>query len=46
MNGPNVVVAVLSQLAGAGGIDPGAVAEAIDRYSVDPDAVEPWRVDG
>ena len=46
VNGPNVVVAVLSQLAGAGGIDPGAVAEAIDRYSVDPDAVEPWRVDG
>ena len=46
VNGPNVVVAVLSQLAGTGGVDPGAVAEAIDRYSVDPDAVEPWRVDG
>jgi pyruvate dehydrogenase E1 component len=46
VNGPNVVVAVLSQLAGSGGVDPGAVAEAIDRYGVDPDAVEPWRVDG
>ncbi|MCY4368945.1 MAG: pyruvate dehydrogenase (acetyl-transferring), homodimeric type [bacterium] len=45
VDGPNVVVAVLSQLAGAGGVDPGAVAEAIARYGVDPDAVEPWRVD-
>ena len=45
VNGPNVVVAVLSQLAGAGGVDPGAVAEAIGRYGVEADAVEPWRAD-
>ena len=45
VNGPNVVVAVLSELAGAGGVDPGTVAEAIGRYGVDPDAVEPWRAD-
>ena len=45
VNGPNVVVAVLSELAGSGGVDPGTVAEAIGRYGVDPDAVEPWRAD-
>ena len=45
VNGPNVVVAVLSQLAGTGGVDPGVVVEAIGRYGVDPDAVEPWRAD-
>ncbi|MDE0138213.1 MAG: pyruvate dehydrogenase (acetyl-transferring), homodimeric type [bacterium] len=45
VNGPNVVVAVLSQLAGEGGVDPATVVEAIERYGVDPDAVEPWRAD-
>ncbi|MCY4370675.1 MAG: hypothetical protein OXF41_14980, partial [bacterium] len=45
VDGPNVVGAVLSQLVGAGGVDPGAVAEAIAHYGVHPYAVEPWRVD-
>ena len=40
-----MVVAVLSQLAGAGEIDPAVVTEAINRYGVSPDAVDPWRVD-
>ena len=45
VDGPNVVVAVLAQLAGAGGVDPGVVVDAINRYDIDDDAVEPWHVD-
>jgi pyruvate dehydrogenase E1 component len=39
----HVVVAALSALADAGDVDCGRVAEAIARYGLDPDRLEPWR---
>jgi len=39
----HVVVAALSALADTGGVDRGRVAEAIARYGLDPDRLEPWR---
>jgi pyruvate dehydrogenase complex dehydrogenase (E1) component len=39
-----VVVAVLSALAAQGDIKPEQVAEAIHRYGIDPDAVDPYLV--
>jgi pyruvate dehydrogenase E1 component len=40
----HVVTAVLRSLAAAGDIPPAAVADAIDRYGIDPDAGDPWSV--
>jgi pyruvate dehydrogenase E1 component len=40
-DGPNVVVAVLAELARAGDVKPEAVADAIARYDLDPDAPDP-----
>jgi pyruvate dehydrogenase E1 component len=37
----HLVVAVLSSLAANGELKESAVAEAIERYGIDPDAVEP-----
>ena len=45
VDGPHIVVAVLSGLAGEGKLEYSAVAEAVDRYGIDPDAVDPWRAD-
>ena len=45
VDGPNVVVAVLDQLARTGEIDPQTVGDAIRRYGVDPEAVDPWHAD-
>jgi pyruvate dehydrogenase E1 component len=39
----HVAVAALSALADAGEVDCGRVAEAIARYRLDPDRLEPWR---
>jgi len=39
----HVVVAALGALAAEGTIDEKKVAAAIDRYEIDPDAVEPWK---
>jgi len=41
-DGPHVVVAVLSALAGTGAVAADVVAKAISRYGIDPDAPEPW----
>ena len=46
VDGPHLTVAVLSQLAESGEMEPSAVREAIDRYGFDPEAVDPWRADG
>ena len=40
----HVVVAVLAALAADGTVDRAAVAKAISRYGIDPDAVEPFAV--
>jgi pyruvate dehydrogenase E1 component len=40
----HVVVAVLSSLAKAGAIEPREVADAIVRFGIDPDAVEPFAI--
>ena len=40
----NVVVTVLTGLLEAGEIDASVVQDAIDRYDIDPDAVDPYRV--
>ena len=45
VDGPHLTVAVLSQLAESGEMEPSAVGEAIDRYGIDPEAVDPWRID-
>ena len=45
VDGPHIVVAVLSGLAGEGKLEYSAVGEAVDRYGIDPDAVDPWRAD-
>ncbi len=45
IDGPHIVVAVLSQLARSGDIDPRAVVDAIEGYGLNPDGVEPWRAD-
>ena len=39
----HVVVAVLAALADAGEVDRAAVAEAINRYDIDPDTADPTR---
>jgi pyruvate dehydrogenase E1 component len=39
----HVVVAVLASLASAGGVKESAVAEAIKRYGIDPEALDPRR---
>ena len=46
VDGPHLTVAVLSKLAESGEMEPSAVGEAIDRYGIDPEAVDPWRIDG
>ncbi len=38
----HVVVATLSRLAAVGDVKPERVTDAIDRYDIDPDRVEPW----
>ena len=38
----HVVVAVLSELANGGAIPADTVSEAVRRYDIDPDRVEPW----
>ena len=38
----HVVVAVLSGLLADGKVDASVVADAIARYDIDPDAVDPW----
>jgi pyruvate dehydrogenase E1 component len=38
----HVVVAVLTELAAEGSIDPTVVKDALDRYDIDTDAVPPW----
>jgi pyruvate dehydrogenase E1 component len=38
----HVVVAVLSGLATEGSVPTGAVAEAIERYGIDPGSADPW----
>ena len=45
VDGPHIVVAVLSGLAGEGKLEYPAVGEAVDRYGIDPDAVDPWHAD-
>ena len=45
VDGPHLTVAVLSELAKSGEMDPSAVSEAMDRYGIDPEAVDPWRAD-
>ena len=45
IDGPHVVVAVLAQLASVDSIDTSIVLEAIERYGLDVDAIEPWHVD-
>jgi pyruvate dehydrogenase E1 component len=40
----HVVVGVLSGLLEAGKVDSGAVDDAIKRYDIDPDAVDPYLV--
>ncbi len=40
-DGPHVVVAVLAALARAGDVKPEVVADAIARYDIDPDAIDP-----
>jgi pyruvate dehydrogenase E1 component len=42
-DGPHVVVAVLSALAATGEVKPEVVVDAIARYDLDPDAVDPAR---
>ncbi|MFZ4517356.1 MAG: pyruvate dehydrogenase (acetyl-transferring), homodimeric type [Microthrixaceae bacterium] len=42
VDAPQLVVAVLASLAADGTIDPAAVADAIARYGIDPDAPVPW----
>ena len=37
----HIVVAVLSQLAAAGAIDPAGIAKAIAHYGIDPDSIDP-----
>ena len=38
----HIVVAVLSALAETGEVPPAQVADALQRYGIDPEAVEPW----
>jgi pyruvate dehydrogenase E1 component len=38
------VVATLSALANQGGVKPEVVADAIARYDIDPDAIDPFLV--
>ncbi|MDG1267377.1 MAG: hypothetical protein P8O03_13750, partial [Ilumatobacter sp.] len=38
----HVVVAVLSGLLADGGIEASVVEDAITRYDIDPDALDPW----
>ena len=38
----HIMVAVLSSLADEGSVPTAAVAEAIDRYGIDPGAADPW----
>jgi pyruvate dehydrogenase E1 component len=38
----HIVVAVLHGLAAEGSVPPETVAEAIRRYGIDPDSVDPW----
>ena len=45
VDGPHLTVAVLSELAKSGEMDPSAVREAMERYGIDPEAVDPWRAD-
>ena len=45
VDGPHLVTALLTRLAAAGEVEPSAPGEAIDRYGIDPDAVDPWRAD-
>ena len=45
VDGPNIVVAVLSRLAAGGVIEPSSVVDAIDRYDIDPEAIDPWHAD-
>ncbi|MDH3499221.1 MAG: pyruvate dehydrogenase (acetyl-transferring), homodimeric type, partial [Acidimicrobiia bacterium] len=44
VDGPHVVVGILSSLTEAGHVEPPVVADAIKRYDVDPDAAEPWAI--
>ncbi len=41
IDAPHIVVAVLSSLAAAGEVKDGTVADAIERYGIDPEAPEP-----
>ena len=45
VDGPHLVTALLTRLADSGEVEPSAPGEAIDRYGIDPDAVDPWRAD-
>ena len=45
VDGPHLVTAMLTRLAAAGEVDPSAPGEAIERYGIDPEAVDPWHVD-
>ena len=41
IDAPHVVLATLAALAASGEIEPGAVKDAIDRYDLEPDHVDP-----
>ena len=45
VDGEHVVVSVLSELVAQGSLEPPIVSDAIERYGLDPQAVDPWRVD-
>ena len=45
VDGPHIVVAVLSRMAREGIIEPAVVVEAIHRYGIRPDAIDPWHAD-
>ena len=45
IDGPHVVVTVLSELAGQGTIEASVVSQAIVDYGLDAEAVDPWHAD-
>lgn len=45
VDGPHLVTALLTRLVDSGEVERSAVSEAIDRYGIDPEAVDPWHAD-